>query len=59
MIFDKALDKIKLDKLRNNVHASELYFYKSLEYEDIEDINREIEHFTHEENELKSYCIPY
>lgn len=53
-IYNEANNSIKIDSLKDKEDLSLFYLIKSLEYEDIEDINREIEHDIFEENYLKS-----
>lgn len=51
-IFNKANDSISIEYLKDNDSLILLYLIKSLNYEDIDDINREIEEYTFEENYL-------
>ena len=52
-IYNEANNSIKIDSLKDKEDLSLFYLIKSLEYEDIEDINREIEHDVFEDNYLK------
>ena len=53
-IFNEANNSIKIDYLKDKNDKSLFYLIKSLNYDDIEDINREIEQDFFEENYLKS-----
>jgi hypothetical protein len=53
-IFHKAYNSIKISSLKANDKLILFYLYKSLVYEDIDDINREIEHYFFDEYLLKN-----
>ncbi len=53
LIFNNAYNSIEIDFLKDNYDLVLFYLIKSLSYEDIEDINREIEEFIFEERFLK------
>ena len=53
-IFNEAYSQIKIDSLKEHEEIVLFYLIKSLEYEDIDDINREIEHDKYDEEYVKS-----
>lgn len=52
-LFNETNSSIQIDYLKDKEDISLFYLIKSLDYDDIEDINREIEENTFEENYLK------
>lgn len=56
-IFNEANDSILISYLKDNDDLLLFYLIKSLNYEDIDDINREIEEYTFEENYLKELLM--
>lgn len=53
LIFNNAYDSIEINFLKDNYDLILFYLIKSLDYEDIEDVNREIEEYVFEERYLK------
>lgn len=56
-IFRKAMNRIELNDLKNNGELVKFYLKKSLEYTDIDDINREIEYNIFKDEYLSRYTV--
>ena len=56
-IFNNAIDSVAIDYLKGNNDLILFYLIKSLNYDDIDDINREIEEYSFEERYLKELLM--
>lgn len=54
-LFNEAYCSVEISYLKNNEELVKFYFQKSLQYDDIDDINREIEYNTYEDEFLRHF----